>query len=72
MGARRRISRGSHSAEALAIRMQKSPRTIRNYAAEPRTEYEARSVERAQPWVALGISRRTWYRRCRAAQPNGA
>jgi hypothetical protein len=63
MGARRPVSRGPHSAAALAVRLQKTPRTIRNYVAEPRYEYEARSIERAQPWVALGMSRRTWYRR---------
>ena len=28
-----------------------------------RAEYEANSISRAQPWVAEGISRRTWYRR---------
>jgi hypothetical protein len=63
MGARRPVSRGNHSAAALAVHMCKSPRTIRNYVAEPRVDYEARSAERAQPWMALGISRRTWYRR---------
>jgi hypothetical protein len=31
--------------------------------ATPRAEYEAKSVSRAKPWEALGISRRTWYRR---------
>lgn len=28
-----------------------------------RAEYEANSINRAQPWLAQGISRRTWYRR---------
>jgi hypothetical protein len=28
-----------------------------------RAEYEAQSVSRAKPWLALGISRTTWYRR---------
>lgn len=31
--------------------------------AVPRRKYEAGSVERLKPWVAEGISRRTWYRR---------
>jgi hypothetical protein len=31
--------------------------------ARKREEYEAASLARAQPWKALGISRRTWYRR---------
>jgi hypothetical protein len=30
--------------------------------AKPRTEYEATSVNRTKPWLALGISRATWYR----------
>lgn len=29
----------------------------------PRQEYEARSKQKAKPWIAEGISRRTWYRR---------
>lgn len=33
--------------------------------AKPRAEYERQSVERAKPWIMLGISRRTWYRRHR-------
>ncbi|MGO8974718.1 MAG: hypothetical protein ACLQNV_14480 [Steroidobacteraceae bacterium] len=31
--------------------------------ARPRAEYEANSISRNKPWLALGISRRTWYRR---------
>lgn len=31
--------------------------------AKPRTEYEACSTEKQKPWLAEGISRRTWYRR---------
>jgi hypothetical protein len=31
--------------------------------AQPRAEYEAASIARAQPWIIIGISRRTWYRR---------
>jgi hypothetical protein len=30
--------------------------------ARMRTEYEAGSINRTEPWLALGISRRTWYR----------
>jgi len=29
---------------------------------KPRSEYEANSISRTQPWLAAGISRRTWYR----------
>jgi hypothetical protein len=35
--------------------------------ATSRSEYEANSITRAKPWVALGISRRTWYRRGKPA-----
>lgn len=37
--------------------------------AKPRADYEAGSKAKAQPWKALGISRRTWYRRAKLAQP---
>ena len=30
---------------------------------QPRSEYEAQSISKQQPWIAEGISRRTWYRR---------
>jgi hypothetical protein len=35
--------------------------------AKPRAEYEAGSANQTRPWCELGISRRTWYRRQRAA-----
>jgi len=38
-------------------------RRRRDAGSKPRTEYEAASVNRAEPWLALGMSRRTWYRR---------
>ncbi len=31
--------------------------------ARPRGEYEAASANRLEPWIAAGVSRRTWYRR---------
>jgi hypothetical protein len=65
MVARRPVSRGGSTAMELAAKFGKTQRTIRNYVAEPRADYEARSVEQTKPWVALGISRRTWYRRNR-------
>lgn len=37
----------------------------------PRSEYEGAATERAKPWIAEGISRRTWYRRRAAQSPNG-
>jgi hypothetical protein len=36
----------------------------------PRAEYEAKSLSRAKPWIAEGISRATWYRRRRAETTN--
>lgn len=38
-------------------------RRRRAQGAQERAEYEARSIARQKPWEALGISRRTWYRR---------
>ena len=35
----------------------------RQRGAKLRSEYEAKSISRSKPWVAEGISRRTWYRR---------
>jgi len=68
MGARRPYSRGHHTAAALAERIGKCPRTIRNHVAEPRQAYETRSIARLEPWLAQGISRATWYRRRKSAQ----
>lgn len=33
--------------------------------AKPRAEYEAAAISNSKPWEAIGISRRTWYRRQR-------
>jgi hypothetical protein len=46
-----------------AKKRAKDRRRRRDAGSKPRTEYEATSVNRAKPWLALGISRRTWYRR---------
>jgi hypothetical protein len=35
----------------------------RRNGAKPRTEYEDYSISSTRPWEALGMSRRTWYRR---------
>lgn len=40
--------------------------------ARSRAEYEGRSISRAKPWEALGISRATWYRRTRETGPGTA
>jgi hypothetical protein len=46
----------------LRARQRKEERR-RAKGAKPRAEYEARSLTRTKPWEALGMSRRTWYRR---------
>ncbi|MBR1156585.1 hypothetical protein [Bradyrhizobium sp. JYMT SZCCT0428] len=35
----------------------------RSAGAQKRIDYEANSLSRTKPWEAMGISRRTWYRR---------
>jgi hypothetical protein len=40
----------------------------RAQGARPRAEYEANSISRSKPWMAHGISRRTWYRRFGTSQ----
>ena len=53
------------------IETGRSARTIRRYVAEPREDYEARSLSRTAPWMAEGVSRATWYRRLKAARGQG-
>ena len=54
-------------------RNRKAKATARRTAgAVPRAEYEANSITRTEPWFALGISRRTWYRRRVTQQPTQA
>jgi hypothetical protein len=55
--------------EVLAWRRAKAGarkrRLRQSRGSKPRAEYEATSANRTKPWLALGISRRTWYyRRC--------
>jgi hypothetical protein len=52
----------SKSTAEVAEILGRSERTARRYVAQPRAEYEASSTERAAPWAAMGISRRTYYR----------
>lgn len=48
---------------ARKLRQRQRDRARRRAAgAKPRIEYEANSVNRTKPWIAAGISRRTWYR----------
>jgi hypothetical protein len=49
--------------EARKLRQRQRDRVRRRArGAKPRRDYEASSISRAKPWLALGISRRTWYR----------
>ena len=52
--------------EVLAWRRTKAKARMRRlrqlHGRKPRAEYEAASLSRTKPWLALGISRRTWYR----------
>lgn len=52
------------SARELAKRFSVSERTVRRVQAQPREEWLAEnSISREKPWLRLGISRATWYRR---------
>lgn len=50
---------------------QRKAAARRAAGAKPRSEYEAATIERAKPWEAEGISRRTWYRRRTSANVSG-
>lgn len=50
------------TAKTLAKKWGVTERTIRNYVALRREDYEAQSIARAKPWESLGMSRATWYR----------
>jgi hypothetical protein len=55
-------SKGQRSARRRERDRKRKMLNRRASGAQPRPEYEAQSLERAQPWTMLGISRRTWYR----------
>jgi predicted transcriptional regulator len=50
------------TAKELAKKWGVSERTIRNYVAISRAEFEGQSLTKTKPWAALGVSRATWYR----------
>jgi hypothetical protein len=41
----------------------------RTRGAKPRADYEAGSLARTKPWLAMGLSERTWYRRGKPVPP---
>lgn len=49
------------TAKELAKKLGVCERTVRNYVAVSRAEYEANSLSRSKPWEALGMSRASWY-----------
>jgi hypothetical protein len=59
-------SRRPITAAALAARLNSSVRTAQRAWAEPRAQYEARSLSRQKPWEVEGVPRSTWWRRRRA------
>ena len=69
MGAKHPVKRPVTAKEA-ALKFGVNPRTVRAYIAQPRSAWLAdHSVQRTQPWLALGMSRATWYRRGKPAPP---
>jgi len=48
--------------QMLADRLELSTRTVRRYLRSKPVPKPA-PTEQLKPWIALGISRRTWYRR---------
>jgi transcription initiation factor TFIIIB Brf1 subunit/transcription initiation factor TFIIB len=61
MAAKNQVHR-KKTAREVAEKTGFCERTIRNWFAIPRAEYEANSISRAKPWEVMGISRATWYR----------
>jgi len=61
MAAKHPVKRPVTAREA-AERFGVSPRGVRNVMAQPREQWLAEhSIERTQPWRALGMSRSSWY-----------
>ena len=58
------------TAKEMAEQFGCSTRTIMRAVSLPRDEYLAEhSISRSKPWLALGISRATWYRRGKPTAP---
>lgn len=55
--------REGKTAAQLAKELGVNIKTVYKYTAEPRADYEAKSINRNKPWEYFGISRATWYRR---------
>ena len=57
-----KAQRAKHRKTKAKLRMRRRRAQV---GALPRAQYEAKSISRAKPWIAEGISRATWYRRQR-------
>lgn len=55
--------REGKTAAQLAKELGVNIKTVYKYTAEPRKDYESKSINRNKPWEDFGISRATWYRR---------
>jgi hypothetical protein len=55
--------KGTRVAERRQRKRELEEHRRRAAGAKPRAEYEAASTSTTKPWIAAGISRRTWYRR---------
>lgn len=63
------IPKRRKTAREIAEKVGLSIRTVQRHISRPRAEYLANSITKAEPWVAMGISRATWYRRGKPAAP---
>jgi hypothetical protein len=62
------VSKTERTKRRKERRLVEKQNSRRNCGIIPRREYIAKSLTRTKPWLAEGISRRTWYRR-RSTQP---
>jgi hypothetical protein len=63
------MTRQQRVAFSQAIARQRRQARRRAQGKKPRAEYLAKSVRQTKPWVALKVSRRTWYRRGKPTPP---
>jgi hypothetical protein len=57
------LSKAARTARRRALKNAAREAARRAQGAIARADYEAASIARRRPWEAIGISRRTWYRR---------
>jgi hypothetical protein len=57
------MTKAERESARKARKRQAKRQQRRKQGIKPRAEYEQHSINRAKPWIAEGISRRTWYRR---------